>query len=361
MRVLLTADTVGGVWPYTVELARALAAEGVETAIATMGRRPSAEQVGEAAAIPGLRLFESELRLPWMPDPWDDVAAAGAWLLDVAGEVEPDIVHLSEPVYAALPWTVPTVAVGHSCVLSWWDAVHGEPAPPEWRRYKEAMRAGFAAAAAVVAPSQFMLLAIRRHYAAHGGRVIPNGRDPERFRPGVKEPFVFAAGRLWDPAKDVATLEQAAEGLAWPVYVAGDAQPPRSGEAIAAERVRLLGRLSGDEVSAWQTRASVYALPARYEPFGLSILEAALAGCALVLGDVPSLRELWDGVAVFVDPDDADTLHAALAALIGDGHLRQMLAMRSRRRALTLTPGRMAAAYLDVYTTAQRTGIACAS
>ncbi len=32
-------------------------------------------------------------------------------------------------------------------------------------------------------------------------------------------------------------------------------------------------------------------LPARYEPFGLSVLEAALSGCALVLGDIPSLRE----------------------------------------------------------------------
>jgi glycosyltransferase involved in cell wall biosynthesis len=56
----------------------------------------------------------------------------------------------------------------------------------------------------------------------------------------------------------------------------------------------------------------VFAAPARYEPFGLAILEAARAGCSRVLGDIPSLRELWDGAARFVDPGDPRTLRAAL-------------------------------------------------
>ncbi len=46
-----------------------------------------------------------------------------------------------------------------------------------------------------------------------------------------------------------------------------------------------------------------------YEPFGLSVLEAALSGCALVLGDIPSLRENWDGAADFAEPT---TFSAAL-------------------------------------------------
>jgi glycosyltransferase involved in cell wall biosynthesis len=367
MRVLLTADTVGGVWPYTIELARALAAEGIEPVIATMGRRPSDEQRGEAGAL-ALPLFASEYRLPWMDEPWGDVAAAGQWLLGVAREVAPDLVHLSEPVYAALPWPVPTVAVAHSCVLSWWEAVRGEPAPVEWHHYRQAMRAGFAAAGVVVAPSRFMQLAVRRHYAARGVRVIPNARDPARFPPRAKEPRVFAAGRMWDQAKYIAALESAAAGLAWPVYVAGDTEHPgRHGarrNAGASPHLQSLGRLSATAVAEWQARASIYALPARYEPFGLSILEAALAECALVVGDVPSLRELWDGVAIFVDPGDADMLHDALALLIADTHLRQTLAMRAHRRAATLTPRRMAAAYLDAYATAakqQRAEAACAS
>ena len=61
--------------------------------------------------------------------------------------------------------------------------------------------------------------------------------------------------------------------------------------------------------------AAIYALPARYEPFGLSVLEAAQHGCALVLGDIDSLRENWDGAALFVDPDDAGALAASWARL----------------------------------------------
>jgi glycosyltransferase involved in cell wall biosynthesis len=96
-------------------------------------------------------------------------------------------------------------------------------------------------------------------------------------------------------------------------------------------------------------RAAVYALPARYEPFGQSVLEAALAGCALVLGDIPSLRELWDGVALFVSPDDPAALRAALESLIRDPSLRDTLAMDARRRALACSPERMARGYLRVY------------
>ena len=103
-------------------------------------------------------------------------------------------------------------------------------------------------------------------------------------------------------------------------------------------------------VAAWLRSASIYAFPARYEPFGLSVLEAALAGCALILGDVPSLHELWDGAAVFVSPDQPQTLRLAVEGLIEDAELRQALAMRARRRALTFTPRRMALEYLQVYT-----------
>ena len=61
-------------------------------------------------------------------------------------------------------------------------------------------------------------------------------------------------------------------------------------------------------------RAAIYALPAHYEPFGLSILEAAMSGCALVLGDIPSLREIWGDAAVFVHPDNRDAVARCLAA-----------------------------------------------
>jgi glycosyltransferase involved in cell wall biosynthesis len=348
-RVLLTADTVGGVWSHTLELARALRGRGVGVLLAAMGPAPSRGQEREAGTVAGLELRAAPWKLPWMDDPWDDVARAGEWLLDLAASWEPDLVHLSEPVLAALPWEVPTLAVGHSCVRSWFEAVRGTCAPPEWERYGEAMTAGFRAAGAVAAPSHAMLEALRRHYRVRGGTVIPNGRDPARYVAGPKEPIVLTAGRLWDPAKNLTLLAQAAPKLPWPVFAAGDTTSPAGGAELDPGGVHLLGTLDREAMAAWMSRAAVFALPARYEPFGLSVLEAALSGCALVLGDITSLRELWDGVAIFVPPVDPDTLRAALTALADDPGLRQTLAMRARRRALGFSPERMAAGYLGVY------------
>ena len=83
LRVLMTADTVGGVWTYALELARALAGEGAVVSLATMGARLTRAQRAEARAVPGLDVHESAYRLEWMDDPWTDVAQAGDWLLSL--------------------------------------------------------------------------------------------------------------------------------------------------------------------------------------------------------------------------------------------------------------------------------------
>jgi glycogen synthase len=348
-RVLMTADTVGGVWTYAMELSRALGAEGIEVALASMGGPANAEQRGEARAIPTLQLYESTYRLPWMERPWEEVGLAGEWLLGLAERTRPDVVHLNEPVHGSLPWNIPSVAVAHSCVLSWWQSVWESNAPEGWNHYQEEMSRGLAGASEVVAPSGWMLESLRRNYGVANGRVIPNGRDAREFTPETKAPLVFAAGRLWDPAKNLLALDQVADGLPWPVYVAGEARHPDGDTSVRAAHLQLLGRLPARTISAWLRSASIYAFPARYEPFGLSILEAALAGCTLVLGDIPTLRELWEGAAVFVAPGRPETLRVALEGLIDDPPLRNALSMRARRRALTLTPSRMAKAYLQLY------------
>lgn len=346
-RVLLTTDTAGGVWNYSMELAAALEREGVAVTLAALGAETSAGQRRDAE-LRGLPLRSFRCRLPWMPEPWDDVRAAGRWLRTLADEVEAEVVHFNEPVFAALEWAAPTLVVVHSCVLSWWEAVLGEPAPAAWDRYRDAMRAGLAAAQGVVAPSRAMLGAVRRHYGIGNGRAIPNGRDPAGLQPETKDAYVLTAGRLWDRAKNAGALDRAAAGLAWPVYAAGPAASP-DGHRVSLTHVSPLGPLDPPRLAGWMARAAIFALPARYEPFGLSVLEAALAGCALVLGDIPSLREHWDGIAVFVPPDDAELLRLALTSLIEDPQLRHTLAMRARRRALGFSAGRMARAYLTEY------------
>lgn len=99
----------------------------------------------------------------------------------------------------------------------------------------------------------------------------------------------------------------------------------------------------------WFGRAAIYALPARYEPFGLSVLEAALSGCALVLGDIASLREVWGEAALYVRPDDAQALAETINHLAADEQLRTYLAEAARSRAEQYTLSAMGVGYWQAY------------
>jgi glycogen synthase len=349
----MTTDTVGGVFDYAVELSRLLARRGIDVRLATMGEPLRPGQARHLAAIDGLEVFESRFKLEWMDEPWRDVDEAGEWLLGLEELTRPDVVHLNGYAHGALPWRAPCLVVGHSCVLSWWHAVLGEPVPDRLNEYRRRVRRGLAGASMIVAPSESMLRSLGENYGAiANGRVIPNGRDFRFFSPGVKEPFIFSMGRLWDDAKNVRLTDQAAADLPWPVMVAGNAAQDGTASDKAPRRLqhaRSLGLLEPEAVRNTLARASIYVHPARYEPFGLAVLEAALAGCALVLGDIPSLRELWGDAAIFVRVDDAAHLAREVTRLITDAHRRVALGARARRTASTYTPERMAASYLATY------------
>jgi glycosyltransferase involved in cell wall biosynthesis len=189
-----------------------------------------------------------------------------------------------------------------------------------------------------------MLDAVRRHYAVAGdARVIPNA-VARRPGGGLRRRVVLAAGRLWDEAKNLVALDRAAARLPWPVEVAGEPPHGRS-QHVQPRHARLLGRLGRTELARRQAGAAVFCAPALYEPFGLAPLEAAQAGCALVLGDIPSLREVWGDAALFADPRDDDALVDALKRAMEEEFWRD----RALTRAREYTPRRMGEAYLDAY------------
>jgi glycogen synthase len=343
VKVLINTDTAGGVLTYTAELAGALQTQGIEVVVATTGPPLSPEQ---RALLPG-RVHESDYRLEWMEHPWEDVAAAGEWLLSLEETEQPDVVHLCSYAHGSLPFRAPKVLVAHSCVLSWWRAVHGEEAPAEWDRYREKMGAGLIAADAVIAPTRAMLRELEHDHDLRPATatVIYNGSSvPLAPAETEKQDLVLGSGRFWDPAKNLAALDAAAAGLAWPVAVAGDLGPEGG-----TQHAESTGVLPPAALAELRRRASIYAAPARYEPFGLGILEAARDRCALVLGYIPSLREIWRDAAIFIQPDDERALHEALEALIDDPPLRSDLARRAQRRGAEYSIQRAAHAYRRLY------------
>jgi glycogen synthase len=365
--VLMSADTVGGIWSYAMELARALSRHEVRVSLATMGVPLSSSQRAEASLVPGLDLYESCHRLEWMEHAWDDVDKAGEWLLSLERALKPDIVHLNGFAHGNLAWQAPTVIVGHSCVLSWWNAVKRFPAPAQWDEYRARVTKGLHGAGALAAVSGFMATELDRHYGPLPPvNVIYNSRNSLDFAPVAKDDIILSCGRVWDEAKNMQALDKAAGFLRWPVYVAGEHRHPEGGLA-SLQYAHPIGSISPSELRSWYARAAIYALPARYEPFGLSVLEAALSGCALVLGDIPSLREIWKEAAVFVPSDDCQALASAIGALSADKGLSHELGRLARARALSFTPERMAGAYLELYSRMQPRhqevpeGLSCAS
>lgn len=356
MKVLMTADTVGGVWTYAITLCKALERRGVSVVLATMGGPLSDLQRAQFARLTNAMLYESAYRLCWMADSAVDVAKAGQWLLQLERDIEPDLVHLNDLGHGNLPWRAPKLLVAHSCVYSWWQAVkHMAPPEDEWQDYHALVAEGLQNADLIVAPTEAMLNAVQRHYDAEDipALAIANGRDFPELAPApsashMKKPLFFCAGRLWDDAKNLALIEHIAEQLPWPVYVAGESADPNGG-AREHQGITALGFLSEAEIANWLQSAAVYVAPAKYEPFGLAVLEAARAGCALVLGDIASLREVWGDAALYVDPDQPEALQATLIQLTQSPDYRREMAQAAWLRAQTFTASAMADAYYQHY------------
>ena len=273
MKILMTADAVGGVWTYALELCRALQAADVQIVLATMGPEPTADQRDAAVALSNVQLVTSTWKLEWMEQPWDDVSRAGDWLLEIAERESVELIHLNGYSHAQLNWNRPVLVVAHSCVCSWWESVHGTPAPKEWDRYRQNVSAGLAAAHCVVAPTHAFLETLQALYGAlPRTRVIHNGRS-SRTDLSVEErlPAIFACGRTWDGAKNLRLLDRAGRSLPWNIYVAGSQTSP-DGRTHPVAGVQALGVLPQKQVERWLSRASIFAHPALYEPFGLAVL-----------------------------------------------------------------------------------------
>jgi glycosyltransferase involved in cell wall biosynthesis len=339
VKVLFVADAVGGVRTFTQELAAHAAGE-LDLHLALLG--------GEPLTVPGAAsCAQRNLRLEWMGDPWDDVRATADWIEALRREHAPDLIHMNTFAPVLHP-EAPVLLTVHSCVLTWWRAVHGCEAPPAFGRYARLVRSALARADAVVTPTRALMNDLAAVYGTLPTRhVIPNGRNVTGIEPAtLRQRVVVTAGRLWDEAKNAALVARAAPAIRGRVVLIGPGELPG---------VQTLGALPQTAVLRRLSRAAVYAEPARYEPFGLAALEAALCGCALVLGDIPSLREVWGDAAEFVSPDDPEELAAAVNALLDDP---ARAAHAARARAARYTSGAMAGAYLHAYRALTHTAVA---
>ncbi|HEV2569573.1 glycosyltransferase family 4 protein [Sphingomonas sp.] len=347
-RVLLTADTVGGIWQYATDLASGLVELGDEPVIVTLGPRPTAAQ--RASVVPGVELIETDLPLDWLAVGPSELTEAAEGIARHADRVCADIVQLNAPALAAsMRFDQPVVAVAHSCVGTWWQAVRGGRIDSDLGWRAELTGEGLATADAIVAPSGAFAAMLQHCYGLEQApKVVHNGRRPLQIATGEPQNVAFTAGRLWDEGKNVAVLDHAARLTKVPIRAAGPVFGP-NGTGISLSNLQALGSLDAHGVGAVLAGRPVFVSAAVYEPFGLAVLEAAQAGCALVLSDIPTFRELWEGAARFVYPHDAAGFALALEEIVGDPSLRAQLGAAAQARAAAYSVKRMAAGMAALY------------
>jgi glycogen synthase len=340
MHVLMTADTVGGVWTYTRELVAGLLRRGHRVTLVSFGKLPCTFQITWMQGLSGLDFRPTPLALEWMQDSAEDIRLSTKYLEELIREVEPDLLHFNQYAYGAIKTPLPKIVVAHSDVVSWWMAVKGEEPPlNDWVKwYRDTVNAGLSDADEVVAPSRCMLENVKAHYVAPAtASVIYNGRDASLFNGhSKKKDQVVSVGRVWDEAKQVSLLMNKRQAV--PVFILGSQDhPDKTLTSFRAEDepdgVIFGGQQSEQQIREVFARSSIYAGCSRYEPFGLALVEAAMSGCALIANDIPSFRELWGDCAYFFRRNDAESLAEGIRILSSDPELRHEYARRAHDHA----------------------------
>ena len=361
MHVLVTSDTLSGVWTYTRELVTGLVARGVRVTLVSFGDIPLSHQTAWMDGLRGLQYRPTGFGLDWMQEREQDVPESAAFLTALIHELKPDVLHLNQLCYGNLKIRVPRIVVAHGDLVSWWKAVHGhEPNGSRWvQRYRQVVTEGICNASVLVAPTVWMLDSVRASYSrARCERVIYNGRNPIFFNPfASKDHSILAVGRLVDAGKQVSLLTQHEHPLT--VCIVGSDDPVRTPQVpIRAEvkvstgdlRVALKGPQTDAQLRALYSRAAIYVATSRYEPFGMATLEAALSRCAIIANDIPPLRELWGDSALYFSANDAESLAAVIKRLSTQRDLCRGYGNRVYQRAREcFNSNRMIDQYLQLY------------
>jgi alpha-1,3-rhamnosyl/mannosyltransferase len=232
--------------------------------------------------------------------------------------------------------------------------IHSGPLPRQVNQLL--MRNAVRRAERIITPSRATALDVKQTFPHSAERVVSipeaaddrftNQRDPEaevawQMRLGIRPPYVFYLGQ-WKAYKNLPILLEAFARVQrthpnCQLVIAGD--DPRHPEvrqraaALPEGSVVLPGRLPESAVPDLYRGAALVVLPSRAEGFGLPVIEAMACGVPVICSDLPVLREIADGVALFCDPYDPAAFADAMASMLdvpSNSSLRQLGIERAR-------------------------------
>jgi len=372
------APKLGGMETVARALATSLLARDVDVRVYTTNRlgARSASGLRDGVVAPLYQPLPPPARIDLERDLFATIAAA---LRDA-----PDVIHLC---HAGLgPW-LPALRAALPCVVT--VHVHGNDLLVPWvshegtpESYRAAQIAGLSSADAVVCVSAFSRELARGRGVDPGVlRTIENGVDPDRFRPGRRDPelaarlslapddeVILTVSRL-APRKGhrtmletIALLAKERPRLKFVFTGASDAMRAELADLAAkldiSSRVVAAGVVPDAELPALYRLADAFALLAStaeddVEGFGVALLEAAASGLPTIASRAGGVPEaIVDGVTGFlVAPGDPAEAARAIARLLDDRDLSRSFGERGRERIVRdLSQDRAAERILAIWT-----------
>lgn len=173
----------------------------------------------------------------------------------------------------------------------------------------------------VIAPSEYLKNKMESNYPVMKYQVIPNGIEIERFRsiadPSCKTNHILYMGRL-QKAKNIQMILLAAGKVDlqdWKIDIVGDG-PYRCELESITEKLGLQKNVvfhgwvdsGSEEQISFFRKASLFISESHFESFGMSVAEAILSGCSILLSDIEAHRCLISENECFTNADNIDEL-----------------------------------------------------
>lgn len=186
--------------------------------------------------------------------------------------------------------------------------------------------------------------------------VIPNGvekrfseGDPKLFfeQYGLKD-FILFAGQAGAPRKNVLSLLKAVSLIQKPLVIIGDlgnSEYAQECKKMAANQhhVYLIPSLphDSDMLRSAYHAAEIFVLPSQFETPGIAAMEAALAGCKIVITERGGTRDYFGDMAEYIDPDSVESItsgiQSAMKSSVAEGLKKNILEEYSWEKAGTMT------------------------
>jgi glycosyltransferase involved in cell wall biosynthesis len=233
-----------------------------------------------------------------------------------------------------------------------------EPLPRYWKHLRRLL---YRRASAVVVQTATTEEWFRKLIPTRRLVTIPNAVRGEAFvadhRERLNQPIILGVGRLTEQKgfdlllRAFAKTKLADDG--WRIVVLGEGEVRQaltqlSDDLGISRFVEMPGQVAN--VSDWMLRASIFALPSRFEGFPNALLEAMQLGTACVSFDCPSgpgdlIQHARNGL--LVAPSDVDALVEALRELALDEALRDRLAREATKVATTFSADRIYGLWME--------------